>query len=235
MKRMILAINICKYEDIVSNISEVYAHAVSNPNVLDVIVFLPEMGTKMVDTVSRLSEVISSSGYLGRTHFLVSEEDKENVPFDYWFYLKEIFPKVSICSKDDVRVIGDISFQAFSSKNFYPDELEEFINHLYEKANDNDVEYCFVVDSSNDEDMLKNISSKFVCLKAGKVKSFISSKYNYDEVVGDYHFELEKINKSIEELENSSFFINSEKKEMAYVDGPVLKKSSGSTKKKGNK
>jgi len=232
MKSMILAINITNYDDIVSNISEVYTRAISCDDVLDVVVFLPKMSNKLGNTVVQICEAIDSSVFFGRSHFFVDEDDKSIIPLDYWKYLKELFPKISVCSKEDAKTIDGVCFQAFSSKSLYSGELDEVIGSLYAKLCNKTVDYCFAVESSEDRDILSNISSRFICLDTGIVKSFNSSKYNS---IDDYSFEIGKINNSIEESKNNLLFVYPKEKEIVYAGGPTLKKSSDSNGKKGRR
>lgn len=174
MQSIILAINISSFDKISSSVSQLLVSALANEKISDIVIYLPKLEKRSFSTLCYLAAGIEDSGYLGMTHFLIPDEDKEEISLDILGQFKKSFPRVSVSSKDASNKIGDINFKYFNSDSLYSDELEDCFNEFYSLSKRTDTELCIVADSEKDANVLNQISSKFSVLKSDDVKAFRS-------------------------------------------------------------
>ena len=174
MQSIILAINISSADKINSSVSQLMVGALTNDNISDVVVFLPQLENRSFATLCCLAAGIEESGFVGKTHFVIPDDDKEEISLEVLSQFKNHFPRCFICSKESTVKIGDVRFKHFSSKGVYADELETYFNDFYYELKRGDSELCVATDSLEDSDMLSRISSRVSILKNDDVLAFRS-------------------------------------------------------------
>ena len=177
MKPLILVHNFSEEDFSLSKFNNFFNSVSEKAKITDVVLFFP-CGIRASEGF--LMELANYASYCSpNTHFdfFIDESYYEDLPFEFFEYLRRMNPNFHLHSKEDGVYIGEHYFKWFDlNKEFALDEVK-----FYPNDNIKGIKKTFVVSSKKEEVFLKRISKKYSCVSRGESEVFVR-RYSRDYV-----------------------------------------------------